>query len=81
MPKKIPIMRALKAKIVYEGYDYKSIAKALGKSEQYVGTRMRGLYHFSTRDVAVIAKLLGIDTQDEFLRVFFPDVALLGGVA
>lgn len=79
MPRVLPHLRALKAKLVYEGYDQKALALALGKSTTYVTLRMNGTYSFTSKDIEAMVAFLNITTISDFFELFYPNLQIERG--
>ena len=64
---KKPLYPSLEALLRRQGYNYRSLAMAIGKAPSYITKRMNGEVKWDTDVAFKIAKLLG-STVDELFR-------------
>lgn len=60
----------LRAEFMKKDFTQSELSKRIGKSDTYLGYRMRGIIPFSTWDMEVLGKELGIP-KEEWLEFFY----------
>ena len=68
--------KKLRARMVEAGYTQKTLAQAIGKSENTLSSKMKGRIPFTTDEVLTICDCLKITDNSEKAQIFLCEASL-----